>query len=169
MQVVHALTASFLRLLDESDGDDEDESTMAALGIMQALTTMMEAVSSKPEEYAAVEEPLMPLFTRCCREDAEDFFDEMLEVLQYLTFYTPVISARLWTLVPLMHEAFHTWAREYINGMLPALDNFVHRSTELFLSPAKVWGVVEYSEYMIGRKLTSPTPALVPHHLLDLC
>ena len=135
-QVVGALCSSFLRIIDESDqgGDDDDDGTMAAMGIMQALVTMMEAVVSKPEVYAAVEAPLLPLLARCCHQDCEDFFEEALEVLSYLTYYPPTISEGLFRIVPLLHEAFHTWARDYINQILAPLDNYIHRATDTFLA-----------------------------------
>ena len=63
VQVVTALAASFMRLVDES-AEEEDEATLAALGVMNALSTMMEAVTGKAEIYQAMESPLMPLFAR---------------------------------------------------------------------------------------------------------
>ncbi len=135
VQVVAALCTSFTRIMDESDkGDDDDDGTMAAMGIMQALTTMMEAVSGKPEVYAALEAPLLPLLARCCREGAEDFFEEAMEILSYLTFYPPVLSEALFSMLPVLHEAFHTWARDYINQILAPLDNYIHKATEVFLT-----------------------------------
>merc|ERR1719460_2671618 len=73
VKVVTELAASFLRLIDESDDDDEDDATLAALGVMQALGTMMEAIGGKVEVYRQLEAPLLPLFVRCCSQDAEDY------------------------------------------------------------------------------------------------
>ena len=42
---------------------------------------MMEAVSGKAEIYRQMEAPLLPLFRRCMEQDAEDYFEEMLELL----------------------------------------------------------------------------------------
>ena len=171
-QVVTALATNFMRLLDENDGDDEDDATMAAMGIMQAIATMMEALTNHPEVYATVEEPLLPVIARCCKEDVsalrreprtsrpaedwlsllspllslispgfvshrgqgEEYFEEMLEVISYLTFYQPTISARMWQVLPWLHSAFHSWAKDYINQMLPPLNNFIHRGTAEFVT-----------------------------------
>ena len=134
VQVVTALAAQFLRLLDETDEDDEDDATLAALGIMQALGTMMEAVSGKAEIYRNMEAPLLPLFARCCEQDAEDYFEEMLELLSYITYYATAISAPLWELVPKLHAVYHDWGRDYINNLAVPLDNYISRSPDAFLT-----------------------------------
>ena len=135
VQVVAALCTSFTRIMDESEsGDDDDDCTMAAMGIMQALTTMMEAVAGTPEVYAALEAPLLPLLVRCCREGGEDFFEEAMEILAYLTFHQRTLSEGLFSMIPILHEAFHTWARDYINQILAPLDNYIHKATDVFLT-----------------------------------
>ena len=134
VQVVGALAQSFMRLVDESDEEDEDDATLAALGVMQALGTMMEAISGKAEVYRQMEAPLMPLFARCCEQDAEDYFEEMLELLNYVVYYAESISPQLWSLVPKLHSIYHDWGREYLNQLGNCLDSFITRSPEAFLT-----------------------------------
>ena len=134
VQVVSALAANFMRLVDESDGDDEDDTSLAAMGVMQALSTMMHSVKGKPEVFSEMEGPLLPLIRRCCHEDAQDFAEDMLEVLSYLTFYAPTISAELWTIYPLLCEAVQTWGHDLLTAFLSPLDNYISRGTEYFLT-----------------------------------
>ena len=73
-----ALVTSFLQLVDAHDADDEtDSNVLAAMGVMQALTTMCEAVHNMGERateiFATMEEPLLPLFRRCLQPDSEDY------------------------------------------------------------------------------------------------
>ena len=154
VQVVTALSATFMRLLDETDEDDEDDATLAALGVMQALGTMMEAVSGKAEIYRNMEQPLMPLFTRCCQQDAEDYFEEMLELLAYITYYATDISPQLWELVPQLHAVYHDWGRDYVNNLSVPLDNFISRSPEAFLT-LQNGGIVQMVVSIIRDALVS--------------
>ena len=39
---------------------------------------MMEALTNKPEVYALVEAPLLPVVARCCKQDGEEHFEEFV-------------------------------------------------------------------------------------------
>ena len=145
LQVVTALVASFMRLVDEEDGDGKDDdgdggdAVIAAMSVLQALTTMCEAVHNMGEPagelFVQLQAPLLPLFKRCIQDaDGEDYIEDMLEVLSYITYHAKAIPPPMWELVPMMHAAFHDWAREYLNQMMGPLDNLISRSPELFLT-----------------------------------
>jgi len=101
---------------------------------------MMEAVSDKPEVYVQMEAALMPMLHKMMGESAREYFEDVNEVLSYLTYYSPAISDELWTIFPRLHEAFHTWAFEYVNNMLVPIDNFISRSTERFITGGAMVG-----------------------------
>ena len=139
VQIVGALAQNFLRLFEEQE-DDEDDDALAAMWVLQAISTMMEAVSEKPEVYVQMEAALMPLLHKMMGESAREYFEDVNEVLSYLTYYSPAISDELWTIFPRLHEAFHTWAFEYVNNMLVPIDNFISRATERFITGGAMVG-----------------------------
>ena len=53
----------------------------------------------------------MPMLHKMMGESAREYFEDVNEVLSYLTYYSPVISEELWGIFPRLHEAFHTWAQ----------------------------------------------------------
>eukprot|EP00964_Phaeocystis_antarctica_P122228 scaffold85894_cov67-Phaeocystis_antarctica.AAC.4 len=159
VQIVGALAQNFLRLFEEQE-DEEDDDALAAMWVLQAISTMMEAVSDKPEVppahertlcpdlspgptpspcpisnlnpspspdrslytspnptlnrgqvYVQMEAALMPMLHKMMGESAREYFEDVNEVLSYLTYYSPVISEELWGIFPRLHEAFHTWAQ----------------------------------------------------------
>ena len=159
VQIVGALSQNFLRLFEEQE-DEEDDDALAAMWVLQAISTMMEAVSDKPEVppaheptlcpdlspgptpspcpisnlnpspspdrslytspylalnrgqvYVQMEAALMPMLHKMMGESAREYFEDVNEVLSYLTYYSPVISEELWGIFPRLHEAFHTWAQ----------------------------------------------------------
>lgn len=44
------------------------------------------------------------------------------------------ISPRMWSLWPLLHNAYNDWAMDYLDNILVPLDNFISKGTEVFLA-----------------------------------
>ena len=44
------------------------------------------------------------------------------------------ISMQLWSLWPLLYQAYNEWAFDYFENILVPLDNFVSKGTAVFLS-----------------------------------
>jgi len=53
------------------------------------------------------------LFPLChCAE----VFEEVLEIVSYMTFYSPTISLEMWSLWPLLMEALADWAIDFFES-----------------------------------------------------
>ena len=63
-----------------------------------------------------------------------EYYEDVLEILSYLTYYSPVLSPRLWELFPLIYCAFNEWAYDYLENMVTPLDNYISRGTDVFVS-----------------------------------
>jgi hypothetical protein len=63
--------------------------------------------------------------------DDQDVYEEVLEIVSYLTYYSPSISLAMWQLYPIMCKALHDWAMDYFENILIPLDNYISRSTEV--------------------------------------
>lgn len=44
------------------------------------------------------------------------------------------ISSQIWSLWPLLYQAYNEWAFDYFENILVPIDNFISRGTEVFLS-----------------------------------
>lgn len=42
-----------------------------------------------------------------------EVFEEVLEIVSYMTFFSPTISMDMWTLWPLLTEALSEWAIDF--------------------------------------------------------
>ena len=42
-----------------------------------------------------------------------EVFEEVLEIVSYMTFFSPTISLEMWSLWPLMMEALSDWAIDF--------------------------------------------------------
>ena len=118
--------------------DRDDDAAMAAFSVLRALLTIIDAVSAVPGAVQSIEPHLLPLVARLVNgmgDDAPDVFEEGLDLLSFLTYYSPTISADLWRLWPETVQAFHSWAGEaYLENMYTPLSNLIRRDTRGFLA-----------------------------------
>ena len=54
-----------------------------------------------------------------------DVFEEVLEILSYLSYFSPRLTPRLWELWPLMIATMDDWALQYFENLLIPLHNFI--------------------------------------------
>lgn len=136
VQMAQQLAGAFYKYCAAADDDDADDDAagIAAFGCMRALNTLLESCSESAPLLGAMEEVLSPLLTRMLSTEGQDVFEEVLEMLSYLTYYGSGISDRLWALWPQIEAAVNEWAVDYWENILVPLDNYVSRGTERFLT-----------------------------------
>eukprot|EP00268_Persea_americana_P005790 TRINITY_DN11982_c0_g1_i2.p1 TRINITY_DN11982_c0_g1~~TRINITY_DN11982_c0_g1_i2.p1 ORF type:complete len:839 (-),score=153.67 TRINITY_DN11982_c0_g1_i2:1377-3893(-) len=130
------LAAAFWKCMDTSEADDEadDPGALAAVGCLRAISTILESVSRLPHLFPQIEPTLLPIMRRMLTTDGQEIFEEVLEIVSYMTFFSPTISMEMWSLWPLMMDALAEWAIDFFENILVPLDNYISRSTAHFLS-----------------------------------
>ncbi|KAJ6808075.1 importin beta-like SAD2 [Iris pallida] len=130
------LAAAFHRCLNTSEADDDsdDPGALAAVGCLRAISTILESVSRLPHLFVQIEPTLLPIMHRMLTTDGQEVFEEVLEIVSYMTFYSPTISLEMWSLWPLMMKALEDWAIDFFENILVPLDNYISRSTTHFLT-----------------------------------
>ncbi|KAF7807445.1 importin beta-like SAD2 [Senna tora] len=130
------LAAAFWRCMNTAEADDEadDPGALAAVGCLRAISTILESVSRLPHLFVQVEPTLLPIMRRMLTTDGQEVFEEVLEIVSYMTFFSPTISLDMWSLWPLMMEALADWAIDFFPNILVPLDNYISRGTAHFLT-----------------------------------
>ncbi|KAK3257312.1 hypothetical protein CYMTET_33436, partial [Cymbomonas tetramitiformis] len=144
------LVAAFWKCISEDEEEDDDAGALAAVGCLRAIATIMECVrwapllqkrscaphlgSGLPQLYPHLEQLLMPIMEKMLESEEQDVYEEVLDILSYLTYYSADISPALWKLFPIMCRAVKDWAMDYFENILVPLDNFIHRGNEMFVS-----------------------------------
>ena len=147
-QAVEQLGKVFVRLIESDEADDEAQ--MACMGSIQTICTIMEGASAHPALYISLEPACYPILDKIFTPNGLDYMEEALDILTYLTFYTPEpLTAGLWKYFDLMHQSVcggqlpgfpltgslvDGWAVDYTENMLNVMDNYISRSTAMFLS-----------------------------------
>ncbi|XP_045795373.1 importin beta-like SAD2 [Trifolium pratense] len=130
------LAAAFWRCMNSAEADDEadDPGALAAVGCLRAISTILESVSRLPHLFVQVEPTLLPIMQRMLTTDGQEVFEEVLEIVSYMTFFSPSISLEMWSLWPIMMEALADWAIDFFPNILVPLDNYISRGTAHFLT-----------------------------------
>ncbi|WOL12812.1 importin beta-like SAD2 isoform X2 [Canna indica] len=130
------LAAAFWRCLEASGSDDEtdDSGALAAVGCLRAISTILESVNRLPHLFVQIEPTLLPIMRKMLTTDGQDVFEEVLEIVSYMTFYSPSISLEMWTLWPLIMDALAEWAIDFFDNILVPLDNYISRGTSHYLA-----------------------------------
>ncbi|XP_043705839.1 importin beta-like SAD2 [Telopea speciosissima] len=165
------LAAAFWKCMNTAEVDDEadDPGALAAVGCLRAISTILESVSRLPHLFVQIEPTLLPIMRRMLTTDGQEVFEEILEIVSYMTFFSPTISLEMWSLWPLMMEALTDWAIDFFPNILVPLDNYISRSTEHFLTckdpdyQQNLWNVL--SSIMTDKNMEDndiePAPKLI--------
>ncbi|XP_019166863.1 PREDICTED: importin beta-like SAD2 isoform X2 [Ipomoea nil] len=127
-RLLTSLAAAFWKCINTAEADDPG--ALAAVGCLRAISTILESVSRLPHLFEQIEPTLFPIMRRMLTSDGQDVYEEVLEIVSYMTFYSPKISMNMWSLWPLMMEALADGAIDYFPNILVPLDNYMSRSTE---------------------------------------
>jgi len=138
------LGLAFLRA--SNMGEEEEEASLAAVQCVQAMQAVLQSLAEKhedPRERAmvmrALEPQILPVFQNMFVEDRMDFFEDLLELLSLLVYFSGgqgtdiSISQELWSLYPQIFDAFNDWAFDFYTNLVPPIDNFISNDTAGFL------------------------------------
>ncbi|XP_073134162.1 importin beta-like SAD2 [Henckelia pumila] len=165
------LAAAFWKCMSTAEANDEgdDPGALAAVGCLRAISTILESISRLPHLFVHIEPTLLPIMRRMLTTDGQEVFEEVLEIVSYMTFFSPTISLDMWSLWPLMMEALADWAIDFFPNILVPLDNYISRSTVHFLTckepdyQQSLWNMI--SSVMADKNLEDgdidPAPKLI--------
>eukprot|EP00566_Odontella_aurita_P002311 CAMPEP_0113571984 /NCGR_PEP_ID=MMETSP0015_2-20120614/25852_1 /TAXON_ID=2838 /ORGANISM="Odontella" /LENGTH=1096 /DNA_ID=CAMNT_0000474985 /DNA_START=725 /DNA_END=4015 /DNA_ORIENTATION=+ /assembly_acc=CAM_ASM_000160 len=116
-------------------GEEDDDAALAAAQCLECVATVLKGICERPELYKSMEPQLVPLCLQILGNDGEyiEYLEYALDILTFLTYFPEEISPRLWEAFPLIYVAFDQWAFDYLNLMVPPLENFIGKSPTQFL------------------------------------
>ena len=116
-------------------GDDDDDAAMAAAQCLECISTVLKGTCEKPEIYNLMYPQLIPLVLKILGNDGDfvEYLEYGLDILTFLTYFPETIAPQLWEAFPLIYTAFDQWAFDYINMMIPPLENFIGKAPQQFI------------------------------------
>lgn len=169
--LTHHLAASFWRATQAQETADSDDEGMAAFNTIRTICTVLDSVSTKPALFPQLEEIVFPILHQMLSEDGQDVFEEVLEILAYVSYCGREVSPRLWQLWPQLVRCMMEWGADFWEAALVPLDNFISRDTHTFLtckSPDYLASANQLAETTLGDDSLQEEDALQAAKLLEI-
>ncbi|XP_020111634.1 importin beta-like SAD2 isoform X2 [Ananas comosus] len=130
------LAAAFWKRMNisEANVEAEDSIPVAAVGCLHAISIVLESVNKLSHLYVQIEPILLPIMQRMLTPEGEEVFEEVIEIVTYMTYFSPTISMAMWSLWPLIMDALQDWAVDFFENILVPLNNYISRDTAHFLA-----------------------------------
>ncbi|GAU12054.1 hypothetical protein TSUD_00190 [Trifolium subterraneum] len=100
------LAAAFWRCMNTADADDEadDPSSLAAVGCLRAISTILESVSSLPQLFVQIEPTLLPIMRSMLTTDGQDILVPLDNYISrgtahFITCKEPDYQQSLWNMI----------------------------------------------------------------------
>ncbi|KZS92303.1 ARM repeat-containing protein [Sistotremastrum niveocremeum HHB9708] len=150
-QLTARLCESYLRLLREANAqivdesemsvkvdldvtDQDDDKTFAAMGVAKTIGTIVSSLDSSPEILAQMQQTIIPIIRYTLETKAIDLFDNVYDLVDSLTFNLRSIAPEMWTIFDLTYTLFKSDAVDFLDEMLPSLDNFLSFGKDMFIA-----------------------------------
>ncbi|KDR83035.1 hypothetical protein GALMADRAFT_238799 [Galerina marginata CBS 339.88] len=117
--------------LDTLLSDADDDKTFAAMGVSKTISTIVASVDSSPEILAQIQDIVVPIIVFSLENRLLDLFDNMYELIDSLSFRLKSISPSLWPVFELTYRLFKHEAVDFLEEMLPSLDNFLSYGSDV--------------------------------------
>ncbi|KAF8624410.1 hypothetical protein AX15_005891 [Amanita polypyramis BW_CC] len=163
-QLAARLCESYMRLARESIAqeaanttdydisvDGDDDKTYVAMNIAKTIGTVVSSIDNAPEILAQVQEVILPIIVFTLENKLMELLDNMYDLVDSLTFRMRAISPNMWPVLEHTYRLFKAEAVDFLDEMLPSLDNFVSFGSDIIKARA------DYKHMLVDIYTTSMT------------
>ncbi|ORZ33361.1 armadillo-type protein [Catenaria anguillulae PL171] len=131
------LDSQYVPSMDDDDADASyfdvaTEKTMAAMGVLKTMQTLVLSVQESDEIVLRLEEAMLPSLVYVLDHQIIDLYPDVFELVDACTFALKAVSPTMWALFDKLHAVCRTDAADYVCEMVPALDNYVSYGKDQF-------------------------------------
>ncbi|KAL2506315.1 Importin beta-like SAD2 [Abeliophyllum distichum] len=109
LRLCQNLAAAFWKCMNTTETEKEGVA-LTAVGCFHSISTILKSVRKHPHLFAQIEPTLLPIMRRMLTIEGQEIIEEVLEIVSYMTLFSPEISMDMWSLWPLIMEALADWA-----------------------------------------------------------
>ncbi|OMJ81455.1 hypothetical protein SteCoe_18072 [Stentor coeruleus] len=157
LELTQHLASAFSRMVAKDMSEDEGESAMAAVSTLNTISKIIDILEDKPEDLIKVSLILKPVFEYCLSEKGCDYFEETLNLLTCLLYYSPEKSLpHLYYLIRQLRASIlgegseKPYALEHINEIFSPIANFIKKYPEQTLENLN--GIIDIGFALIKDK-----------------
>ncbi|KAF1802362.1 armadillo-type protein [Mucor lusitanicus] len=123
---------------DDATANEKGEKTMAAMGVLKTIGTLILSLENTPDILQQLENALLPVITYTLEHRVFDLYDEVFEIVDSCTFASKTVTPTMWGVFELIYGSFKESGCRYMQEMLPCLDNFIAYGKDVFISNDQV-------------------------------
>lgn len=186
IELAEQLRDTFMRIMQDSadnqglsaeDGfewDNTDDKSLAALGILNTIGTLILSLENTPEALFKLEETVLPVINFVLQNEVIDLYAEIFEIVDSCTFSAKSISPTMWGVFSTIHTTFKNSGMDYIDELLPSLENYVtYGATQMAenqVAQAMIFEIIQvvYSHDRLGVQDRLAVTKLAQVFLLNL-
>ena len=146
-QLCQQLAGTFTRMLEgiqpteNDDGKqtlefDSTDKMMSAIGLIRALTTLVDAMSANTQIILSLVPILTPLVLIIWKNRVVDVYDEAFEMMCQLTFNLKQIPTDMWSVFEVLFQVYADTGAEYLSDVCSVLDNFITYGSSVIVANA---------------------------------
>ncbi|KAF9465308.1 armadillo-type protein [Collybia nuda] len=117
--------------LETAMSEVDDDKTFAAMGIAKTIGTIVSSLENASDVLSQVQEVIIPIILFTLEHKLLDLFDNMYDLVDSLTFKLRSISPNMWPIFEQTYKLFKSDAVDFLEEMLPSLDNFVSYGSDV--------------------------------------
>jgi importin-7 len=137
LELAQHLASAFTRMIGKDLNEDDGESAMAAVSTLNTIGKIIDVLEDRPEDLTKLSFILQPIFEYCLSEIGCDYFEEALNLLTCLLYYSPDGSLpHLYYLIKhlkasiLGQDQETPYAIEHVNEVYSSIANFIKKYKE---------------------------------------
>lgn len=134
--LVTQLSNTFSQYCSAGEDEDDDDAALAAAQCLECISTVLKGVCNKESMLKTLEPSLIPLVLKILGNDGDfiEYLECALDILTFLTYFQSQLSMELWQAFPLIYVAFDQWAYDYLNMMVPCIQSYINKGSDVFLT-----------------------------------
>lgn len=146
VELAEQLRDNFMRIMQEAaengggtaeEGfgwDNIDDKSLAALGILNTIGTLILSLENTLETLGRLEETVLPVLNLVLQHEIIDLYAEVFEIIDSCTFAAKAISPTMWGVFQTLYTTFSVSGADYIDEMLPCLENYITFGPDMLAS-----------------------------------
>lgn len=150
------LVGTFQRLAIKEHMNEDDDSAMAAVSVLNTISKIIETVNDKPENLVQISQLIYPVLEYSISQQGSAFMDEALNILSSILYYAPANSlANLFPLCKVILSSLqdnNPYGAEKHEEIFPALANFISKYPGLIIPDLQ--SLVNFFLLLLGKDIT---------------
>lgn len=167
LDLTEHLVLNFMRLSCKDSKEDDGESTMAAISILNTISKIIDVLEERPDDLVKISFLLIPILDYCLSLTGKDYFEEALHALTFLLYFAPENSlnhmykyTNFLKLALIGDEITQPFGKDHLEEVFSPIANFISKYKPLtignlgiFLEIAGKYLKEDEQEILMGCKI----------------